>query len=63
MRDIEVSTDPADYLYGPTTADAARGSGGTNQTGGVSVVDEDELPTVTPSQPEQDTGQQPPTGQ
>lgn len=39
MKDLDVSTDPADYMYGPTGNTASRGNGGTNRSGGVSVVE------------------------
>lgn len=39
MKDLDVSTDPADYVTGPTGNQTSRTNGGTNRSGGVSVVE------------------------
>jgi hypothetical protein len=55
VKDLDVSTDPADYLYGPTGNHLSRTQGGTNRSGGVSVVetDEDVQNTQTAEPPQQ----------
>jgi hypothetical protein len=55
VRDLDVSTDPTDYLYGPTGNHLARTQGGTNRTCGVSVVEvnEDVQNTQTAEPPRQ----------
>jgi hypothetical protein len=43
MKELDaLSTDPADYISGPTGNQTSRGNGGTNRSGGVSVVEVDE---------------------
>lgn len=42
MADIELSTDPADYITGPTGNRASAKNGGTNRSGGVTITDLDE---------------------
>lgn len=37
----ELSTDPADYISGPTGSQASRTQGGTTRDGGVAVVGDD----------------------
>jgi hypothetical protein len=46
-----VSSDPADYMYGPTGNQTSRTNGGTNRSGGVSVVEVDEECTTTQTAP------------
>jgi hypothetical protein len=55
VKDLDVSSDPADYLYGPTGNHLSRTQGGTNRSGGVSVVevDEDVQNTQTAEPPRQ----------
>jgi hypothetical protein len=47
VRDLDVSTDPADYMTGPTGNQTSRTNGGTNRSGGVSVVEVNEEVGVT----------------
>lgn len=47
MKDLDVSRDPADYIYGPTGNQTSRTNGGTNRSGGVSVVEVDEESDAT----------------
>jgi hypothetical protein len=47
MRDLDVSSDPADYITGPTGNQTSRTNGGTNRSGGVSIVEVDEGVQVT----------------
>jgi hypothetical protein len=47
MKQLDVSNDPADYLSGPTGNMLSRTQGGTNRSGGVSVVEVDEDVAVT----------------
>jgi hypothetical protein len=47
VKDIDVSSDPADYITGPTGNQTSRGNGGTNRSGGISVVEVDEETTTT----------------
>lgn len=57
MRDLDVSSDPADYLYGPTGNHLARTQGGTNRSGGVSVVEVDEDVQNTQTAPADQLGE------
>lgn len=47
MKDLDVSNDPADYVTGPTGNQTSRTNGGTNRTGGVSVVEVSEETETT----------------
>lgn len=47
MKALDVSSDPADYITGPTGNQTSRTNGGTNRSGGVSVVEVDEAVTTT----------------
>lgn len=47
MKDLDVSSEPADYISGPTGNQTSRTNGGTNRSGGVSVVEVDEDVQVT----------------
>lgn len=57
MRDLDVSADPADYISGPTGNQTSRTNGGTNRTGGVSVVDVDTDVQNTQSPPAPQQGE------
>lgn len=68
MRDLDpLSTDPADYISGPTGNQTSRGNGGTNRSGGISVVDVSEDTTTTqtaePAQQGESTPAPAPAGQ
>jgi hypothetical protein len=60
VKNIDVSTDPADYLTGPTGNQTSRTSGGTNTSGGISVVDVDEDVAVTRTADPQPAGESTP---
>jgi hypothetical protein len=47
VKDLDVSSDPADYITGPTGNQTSRGNGGTNRSGGISIVEVDEETTTT----------------
>jgi hypothetical protein len=47
MKALDVSSDPADYVTGPTGNQTSRTNGGTNRSGGVSVVEVSEEVTAT----------------
>lgn len=51
-RDVDIPSDPAGYISGPTRATSSAG-GGTNQNGGVTIVEPDaptEAPAETPAE-------------
>jgi hypothetical protein len=60
MKALDVSSDPADYLTGPTGNQTSRSNGGTNRSGGVSVVEVDEAVQNTQSAPAPEQGEQTP---
>jgi hypothetical protein len=61
MRDLtSISTDPADYISGPTGNQVSRTNGGTNRSGGVSVVDTVETGQQSETPAEQPPAEQPP---
>jgi hypothetical protein len=47
MKELDVSREPADYMSGPTGNQTSRSNGGTNRSGGVSVVEVSEDVAVT----------------
>jgi hypothetical protein len=54
VKDLDVSSDPADYMTGPTGNQTSRTNGGTNRSGGVSVVEvSDEVTTSRTAEPAQ----------
>lgn len=54
---VEISKDPAEYLYGPTGNVASRGTGGTTRDGHVQIVQTgEEVRTQQTSLSEADTG-------
>jgi hypothetical protein len=58
MADIELDTDPASYISGPTGV--GRGNGGTNQEGGVTVTDPDDDVQTTQTAAAQPVGESTP---
>jgi len=60
VKDVDVSIDPEDYIYGPTGNELSRTQGGTNKNGGVSLVEvSGGNDRSEPSQEQTDTGSTP----
>lgn len=57
MKALDVSSDPADYIYGPTGNQTSRTNGGTNRSGGVSVIEVDEGTQTAQTAPPPEQGE------
>jgi hypothetical protein len=60
MRNLDVPTDPDDYITGPTGNQTSRTNGGTNRSGGVSVVEVSEEATTIRTAGDEQTTPAPP---